>query len=89
VAPRITEEDFDRAFETGEDLDTRSLPPGRVNVDFPACMVDGFDARATQRGITRQALIKMWIAEESDERGMASKRIHKKHYGRRKQWLRR
>ena len=40
-----------------------NLAARRVNVDFPAWMVEGLDARAAHLGITRQALIKMWIAE--------------------------
>jgi len=35
----------------------------RVNVDFPAWVVTGLDRQAQKLGITRQALIKMWIAE--------------------------
>ena len=35
----------------------------RVNVDFPMWVVDGLDKQATRLGITRQALIKVWIAE--------------------------
>jgi hypothetical protein len=64
--------DLDRAFDDGEDVlqhfdvskATRpNREPRRVNVDFPSWMVDGLDARAAHLGITRQALIKMWIAE--------------------------
>ena len=71
--PRLTAEQFDRAFDAGEDITPyldfdRATRPGlaarRVNVDFPAWMVDGLDARAAHLGITRQALIKTWIAEK-------------------------
>ncbi len=64
--------DLDRAFDDGEEVlhhfdMTKARRPNlearRVNVDFPAWMVDGLDARAAHLGITRQALIKMWIAE--------------------------
>jgi hypothetical protein len=34
-----------------------------VNVDFPTWVVAGLDRQAQKLGITRQALIKMWIAE--------------------------
>ncbi|WP_336420547.1 type II toxin-antitoxin system BrnA family antitoxin [Roseovarius sp. D22-M7] len=37
--------------------------PKRMNVDFPAWVVAGFDRQARTLGITRQALIKIWIAE--------------------------
>ena len=65
-------EDLDHAFDEGGsvlkhfDLDRARRPnlePRRVNVDFPAGMVEGLDARAAHLGITRQTLIKMWIAE--------------------------
>lgn len=35
----------------------------RVNVDFPAWVVSGLDREAERLGVTRQALIKVWIAE--------------------------
>ncbi|MHB1068015.1 MAG: type II toxin-antitoxin system BrnA family antitoxin [Candidatus Nanopelagicales bacterium] len=38
----------------------------RVNVDFPAWMVSSLDAEASRLGITRQAVIKTWIAERLD-----------------------
>ena len=72
MKPKISAEEFDRAFDAGEDITphldlgraTRpDLAARRVNVDFPAWMVEGLDARAAHLGITRQALIKMWIAE--------------------------
>jgi hypothetical protein len=69
---RISAEDFDRAFDAGEDITPHldldkarrpDLAARRDNVDFPSWMVEGLDARAAHLGITRQALIKMWIAE--------------------------
>jgi hypothetical protein len=75
--PRLTAEQFDRAFDAGEDITPhldldldldRATRPGLaarcVNVAFPAWMVEGLDARAAHLGITRQALIKIWIAEK-------------------------
>ena len=48
------------------------LPSGRavqrVNVDFPVWMVESLDAEATRLGITRQPIIKTWIAERLDRR---------------------
>ena len=35
----------------------------RVNVDFPAWVVEGLDREARRLGVTRQALVKLWIAE--------------------------
>ena len=63
---------FDAKFDDGEDI-TEHLDlanarrpdsaPKRVNVDFPLWMVESLDAEATRLGVTRQALIKFWIAE--------------------------
>ena len=35
----------------------------RVNVDFPAWVVHALDREARRLGVTRQALVKLWIAE--------------------------
>ena len=64
--------EFDAAFEAGEDLSavldwSKAKRPNdqarRVNVDFPAWVVEGLDKQARHLGVTRQSLIKMWIAE--------------------------
>lgn len=68
----ISAEEFDRRFDNGEDVSefvdwskaTRpNLEAKRVNVDFPTWMVRGLDKEAQRLGVTRQALIKIWIAE--------------------------
>ena len=73
----ITVEEFDKMFDDGSDeiddfsdlTKTKLVPPAfkRVNVDFPPVMVRDLDAVATARGVTRQALIKMWLADKLDE----------------------
>jgi hypothetical protein len=72
---RISAEEFDRKFDDGEsvlehlDLATRrrgAWPAKRVNVDMPAAMVARLDQHAKKRGVTRQALIKMWLADKLD-----------------------
>ena len=64
--------DVDRAFDDGADIDgavdwTQARRPNletrRVNVDFPAWVVAALDGEARRLGVTRQALIKLWIAE--------------------------
>ncbi len=64
--------EFDKKFDDGEnilsELDlTRSRRPGeelkRINVDFPAWMVASLDREARRLGVTRQSIIKMWLAE--------------------------
>jgi hypothetical protein len=72
----ISAEELDRLFDEGSDeidqyLDWNSARrPGwevkRVNVDFPQWMIAGLDREAKRRGVTRQALIKMWIADRLD-----------------------
>jgi hypothetical protein len=63
---------FDRKFDAGEEvLDQLDLSqarrvgtvPKRVNVDFPAWMVDSLDREARRLGVTRQSLIKLWLAD--------------------------
>ncbi|HET9874483.1 MAG TPA: CopG family transcriptional regulator [Mycobacterium sp.] len=67
--------EFDERFDAGEDITTaldtaRARRPGeehrRVNVDFPAWMIAELDREATRLGVTRQSLIKIWIAEKLD-----------------------
>ena len=64
--------DFDQKFESGEnvtsDLDiskARRLnqEPKRINVDFPIWMIESLDREAKRLGVTRQSIIKIWIAE--------------------------
>jgi len=38
--------------------------PKRVNIDFPTWMVTLLDKEANHIGVSRQAIIKMWIAEK-------------------------
>jgi len=37
--------------------------PKRVNIDFPIWMVQSLDREARHLGVSRQAVIKMWLAE--------------------------
>ena len=69
----ITAAKFDEMFDNGEDISAYvdwskarrpNQEPRRVNVDFPAWMVQGLDKEAGRLGVTRQSLIKMWIAEK-------------------------
>ena len=69
----ITAEEFDKKFDEGEDISeyldfskSHKLgeEPKRVNVDFPVWMVSKLDREAKHLGVTRQSLIKMWIAEK-------------------------
>jgi hypothetical protein len=65
--------DFDKKFDQGkediiEDLELSSLKrpnqtPRRVNVDFPEWMIVSLDKEAARLGVTRQSIIKVWLAE--------------------------
>jgi len=64
--------EFDKKFDDGENILTeldvsRARRPGeetrRINVDFPAWMVASMDREARRLGVTRQSIIKMWLAE--------------------------
>jgi hypothetical protein len=64
--------EFDKKFDNDEniidELDlARARRPGeetkRINVDFPAWMVAALDREARRLGVTRQSIIKMWLAE--------------------------
>ena len=35
----------------------------RVNVDFPTWMIESLDKEASRLGVTRQSIIKVWLAE--------------------------
>ncbi len=38
----------------------------RINVDFPLWLVEQIDREASRMGVTRQSIIKMWLAERLD-----------------------
>ena len=39
------------------------LEQKRVNVDLPTWMIDSLDREASKLGVTRQSVIKVWLAE--------------------------
>ena len=69
--------DFEKQFD--EDIDiTQSLDLSkakrvlqqqkRVNVDFPTWMIESLDKEAGKLGVTRQSIIKVWLAERLENR---------------------
>ena len=69
--------EFDGKFDAGEDVTSdldlsEARRPGlgqrRVNVDFPTWMVESLDREAKRLGVTRQSVIKVWIAERLAQR---------------------
>ena len=74
---------FDRKFDSGEtildQLDVHKarrvgLEARRVNVDFPSWMVDSLDREARRIGVTRQSLIKLWLADRLAQPASSGKR---------------
>ena len=64
--------EFDVNFDQGEDISEfldlfQAKRPGleqkRVNVDFPTWMIEALDREAKRLGVTRQSIIKVWLAE--------------------------
>lgn len=64
--------EFDEAFSRGTNLQKNLNVPKarrpnvtlkRINVDFPVWVIASLDKEARRLGITRQSLVKMWIAE--------------------------
>lgn len=72
--------ELDTKFDNNEDvLDSFDLKSAqranqkqkRVNVDFPIWMVESLDREAKRLGVTRQSLIKLWLADKLDRKALA------------------
>jgi metal-responsive CopG/Arc/MetJ family transcriptional regulator len=55
----MSKDNFDRSAES----ETFDREIKRVNVDFPVWMVKEMDEKARRLGISRQALVKVWISD--------------------------
>jgi hypothetical protein len=64
--------ELDKKFDRGEGIShhldlSKAVRPGRaqkrVNVDLPTWMVVSLDEEARRLGVTRQSIIKVWLAE--------------------------
>jgi hypothetical protein len=79
---KITAKEFDEKFDNGEDMSqyldfSKSLKVNdfekkitktkRINVDFPENILMLLDKEAQRIGVTRQSIIKVWIAERLKE----------------------
>ena len=67
----ISAKEFDRRFDAGEDVSRyfdcdSAQRPGleqrRVNVDLPTWMIGSLDREAKRVGVTRQSIVKVWLA---------------------------
>ncbi|MCO4321988.1 type II toxin-antitoxin system BrnA family antitoxin [Aliidiomarina quisquiliarum] len=64
---------FDSKLDEGtddiiDDLDVKTArrvnqESKRINVDFPAWVVESLDREAARVGVTRQSIIKVWLVE--------------------------
>ena len=66
---------FDTEFDQGKDISdaldlSKARRPNqkRVNVDFPIWMVEMLDKEAHRLGVTRQSIIKIWLAERLEQK---------------------
>jgi len=67
---------FDADFDSGKNI-TAALDMSkarrplqvqrRVNVDFPTWMIESLDKEANRLGVTRQSIIKVWLAERLEQ----------------------
>lgn len=69
-------EELDEIFDRGDDITPYldlstarrlNLEQRRVNVDLPSWMIQTLDDEADRIGVTRQSIIKVWIAERIKE----------------------
>ena len=68
--------EFEKKFDSGEDIsDMLDLKKSkrinqnlkRINLDVPIWMLEKLDKEAERLGVTRQSIIKIWLAERLDE----------------------
>jgi predicted DNA binding CopG/RHH family protein len=73
---------FDSDFDNGKDVSAvldiakaqRPLQKQRrVNVDFPDWMIESLDKEASRLGVTRQSIIKIWLAERLEQLASSKK----------------
>lgn len=82
-------EEFDAKFDDGDDdimgdldLSTVKRPnqeQKRVNVDFPTWMVESLDQEAARIGVTRQSIIKVWLAERLEQQAVNKSALRSGH----------
>lgn len=70
---------FDDDFDNGKDIthaldlsqarrpNQQTSQQRRVNVDFPVWMIESLDKEAGRLGVTRQSIIKVWLAERLEK----------------------
>jgi predicted DNA binding CopG/RHH family protein len=78
---KLTTEEFDTKFDNQEDISSyldeaksvkladfdKTIKTKKINVDFPENILIQLDQEAKRIGVTRQFIIKVWIAERLKE----------------------
>ncbi len=69
---KVFEQQFDENIDITSSLDLTKAKrvlqkQKRVNVDFPTWMVESLDREAGKLGVTRQSIIKVWLAERLEK----------------------
>lgn len=68
--------DFDKKFDDGEDVSdlldlstARRLgyEPKKIDIDFPLRVIEALEQEAARVGVSREAIIKIWISERIDQ----------------------
>lgn len=88
---KITAKEFDKKFDNGEDIteyldfssairlkDIKKLKTEtkKINVDFPEWIINSLDEEAKKIGVTRQSIIKVWIAERLKEETKTTQKVN-------------
>jgi hypothetical protein len=74
---KISAEELERRFDNGEDIleyadmsTVRKIKGGsrikRITIDCPDWLVEAMDKRAQHLGVTRQSVVKTWLAERAE-----------------------
>ena len=68
--------EFDKKFDNGAEIISAldlskakrpMLDQKRVNVDFPIWMIESMAHESNRLGVTRQSIIKIWLAERLEQ----------------------
>ena len=77
--------EFDETFDDDESvlelldlgqIRQPELATRRVNVDFPLWMVQALDREAKRLGVSRQSIIKLWLAERLESSQAQIRPVH-------------
>ena len=69
---KLFDQQFDKNMDITSSLDLSKAKrvlqeQKRVNVDFPNWMIESLDREASKLGVTRQSIIKVWLAERLEK----------------------